>query len=156
VLPPRFEEFTFGLTAAGIVPILTHPERLTWIDGHYEIIQRLATRGVLMQVTAGSISGNFGRRARYWAERLLDEHLVDLLATDAHDANRRPPRLSEARELVATRCGEDVATALVVRNPLDILKNLAPSGIRSRRGDCPSGRPPDGLMPFGAGKGMQG
>jgi protein-tyrosine phosphatase len=130
VLPPRFEEFTFGLAAAGIVPIITHPERLKWIEGHYDIMQRLAGRGILMQITAGSLTGRFGGRARYWAERMLDERIVDLLATDAHDTTRRPPRLSEARELVAKRCGDEAAAALVGTNPLAILRNAAPSEIR--------------------------
>ena len=41
VLPPRLEELIFGLQAAGYVPILTHPERLSWIEGHYDLIERL-------------------------------------------------------------------------------------------------------------------
>jgi protein-tyrosine phosphatase len=130
VLPPRFEEFTFGLAAAGIVPIITHPERLKWIEGQYALIQRLASRGVLMQITAGSLSGRFGVRAQYWAERMLDEQIVDILATDAHDLKRRPPRLSEARELVSKRCGDEAAAAMVGTNPLAILQNAAPSEIR--------------------------
>src|SRR5436190_353543 len=32
VLPPRFEDLIFGLQASGYVPILTHPERLSWIE----------------------------------------------------------------------------------------------------------------------------
>jgi protein-tyrosine phosphatase len=130
VLPPRLEDFAFGLAAAGIIPIITHPERLKWIDGHYPLVQRLASRGVLMQVTAGSVTGKFGGRARYWAERMLDEGIVDVMATDAHDVTRRPPRLAEARDLVAKRCGEDTATGLVATNPLYILENMVPSELR--------------------------
>jgi protein-tyrosine phosphatase len=135
VLPPRLEDFAFGLAAAGIVPILTHPERLKWVEGHYPLVERLASRGVLMQITAGSLSGRFGSRAKYWAERMLDEGIVDLLATDAHDIKHRPPRLSEARDLVETRCGEATATWLVATNPLYILKNMLPSELRRSRGE---------------------
>jgi protein-tyrosine phosphatase len=83
-----------------------------------------------MQVTAGSVTGKFGGRARYWAERMLDEGIVDVMATDAHDVTRRPPRLAEARDLVAKRCGEDTATGLVATNPLYILENMVPSELR--------------------------
>ena len=38
-----------------------------------------------MQITAGSLAGAFGRNARYWAERMLAEGYVHILATDAHD-----------------------------------------------------------------------
>src|SRR5262249_48582389 len=34
LLPPRIEDLIFGLQAAGFVPILTHPERLSWIESH--------------------------------------------------------------------------------------------------------------------------
>src|SRR6476646_4201670 len=45
--PPRMEELFFNIQVAGFVPILTHPERLTWINSHYDTIARLATGGVL-------------------------------------------------------------------------------------------------------------
>jgi protein-tyrosine phosphatase len=130
VLPPRLEDLAFGLAAGGIVPIVTHPERLKWIETHYELVQRMAARGILMQVTAGSILGKFGSRARYWAERMLDEGIVDILASDAHDVMRRPPLLSEARDAVAKRHGHETANRLVVTNPLYILKNMVASELR--------------------------
>ena len=54
----------FKIVAAGYVPILTHPERLTWIGSHYDVIHRLIRAGVWMQITAGSLAGAFGRNAR--------------------------------------------------------------------------------------------
>jgi protein-tyrosine phosphatase len=129
VAPPRLEEFFFGLQAAGYVPILTHPERLTWINSHYGVIQGLFRAGVWMQVTSGSLSGIFGRNARYWAERMLDEGCVHLLATDAHDLDRRPPNLREGRELAAKRVGEVEAWHLVVTRPRGVLLNALPTQL---------------------------
>jgi protein-tyrosine phosphatase len=68
VAPPRLEELFFSLITASYVPILTHPERLTWINSAYASMERLHTAGAWFQVTAGSLSGDFGRNARYWAE----------------------------------------------------------------------------------------
>jgi protein-tyrosine phosphatase len=130
VLPPRLEELIFGLQAAGYVPILTHPERLSWIEGHYDLLERLVySSTTLMQITAGSLLGHFGRRPRYWAERMLDDGLCHLLATDAHNTERRPPRMAEARALVAQRLGEDEAANLVLRRPQGILNDLNPAGL---------------------------
>lgn len=129
-LPPRLLEFAFGVLAGGFVPILTHPERLAWIDGHFDVIARMADGGTLMQVTAGSFTGDFGRRARYWAERLLAEGLVDLIATDAHHSEKRPPILSKARDLVAKSVGDDIALRLVAKTPLHILQNVVASKVR--------------------------
>jgi protein-tyrosine phosphatase len=143
VLPPRLRDCVFGLMTAGYVPILTHPERLTWIEQHYDVIQDLARAGMLMQLTAGSLTGRFGGRARHWSLRMLDEGLVDILATDAHDMKRRPPRLSEARQLVAERCGTEEAGKMVLVRPQAILDNLDPSGLvtRAPRNERPASRP---------------
>jgi len=86
VAPIRMEAFFFDILDAGYVPILTHPERLIWICDRYTMIERLAFSGVWMQITAGSLTGRFGSRARYWAERMLAEGIVHILASDAHDA----------------------------------------------------------------------
>ena len=129
VAPPRLEELFFSLISAQYVPILTHPERLTWISSNYAAITRLDEAGVWLQITAGSLAGDFGRNARYWAERLLDEGRVHLLATDAHDLKQRPPNLSRGRELAARRVGEVEAQNLVVTRPRGVLSDVPPSEL---------------------------
>jgi protein-tyrosine phosphatase len=108
---------------------------LSWIDGQYDVIERLGRAGVLMQVTAGSVTGRFGRKPRYWSERMLDERRVHLMATDAHDARKRPPLLAEARDAVARRLGKEEADRLVVKNPLCILENVLVSKLSGPAGD---------------------
>jgi protein-tyrosine phosphatase len=129
VLPPRLEDLIFGLQTAGYVPILTHPERLSWVEGHYDLIRRLVSSSVLMQITAGSVMGRFGRRPRYWAERMLDEGLCHLLATDAHNTEQRAPRMADARDVIAQRLGDDEAINLVLGRPQGILNNLSPAEL---------------------------
>jgi protein-tyrosine phosphatase len=129
VAPIKLEEFFFGLVVAGYVPILTHPERLSWIEAQYATIQRLTRSGVWMQITAGSLSGGFGRRVQYWAQRMLDEGCVHILASDAHDARQRPPGLSKGRDLAASRVGAREAQHLVLTRPMGILQNVLPSAL---------------------------
>lgn len=129
VAPPRMEDVFFDLLVAGYVPILTHPERLTWVNTHYDMIQRLARGGAWMQITAGSLSGAFGRNARYLAERMLEEGCVHILATDAHDTVRRPPNLSHGRDLAARRVGDVEAHNLVAARPEGVLSNRPPSEL---------------------------
>jgi protein-tyrosine phosphatase len=138
VVPPRFDDFAFRTLTAGFVPILTHPERLTWIETNYQLVTRLSDGGVWMQITAGSLTGQFGRRARYLSERMLDEDRVQILATDAHDTVRRPPALKKARDLVASQYGEERADRLVLGRPLDVLENRSPSAHRAAE----AGQPP--------------
>jgi protein-tyrosine phosphatase len=129
VAPPRLEDLFFELLLAGYVPVLTHPERLTWLNSHYEIIQRLGKAGVWMQLTAGSLTGAFGRNARYWSERMLDEGLTHIIATDAHDVNGRPPNLSQGREFASKRVGDIEAEHLVSTRPRGIILNELPRSL---------------------------
>ena len=133
VAPLRLEEFFFSLILAGFVPILTHPERLTWVNTQYAMIQRLVHSGVWMQITAGSLTGAFGRNARYWGERMLDEGCVHILATDSHDDTRRPPILGQGRDCAAKRVGDAEAEHMVVTRPRGVLLNELPSNLPSPR-----------------------
>lgn len=129
VAPPRFEESVFQLMVAGYVPVITHPERLSWIEGNYDVFERLVKGGAWMQVTAGSVTGRFGKRPQYWAHRMLDEQLVQILATDAHHPRRRPPLLAEGRDAAAQRVGEQEATHMVVTRPQGIVDNSEPGAL---------------------------
>jgi protein-tyrosine phosphatase len=131
VAPPRLKELFFDLIVAGYVPVLTHPERLTWINSHYESMRQLVQAGVWLQLTAGSLAGAFGKNARYWSERMLEDGVVHILATDAHDVSHRPPHLSKGRDLAARRIGDREAENLVVTRPEGVLRNAVPSTLPS-------------------------
>ena len=133
IMPPRLESLFFDICVAGYVPILTHPERLSWVPNNYAVIERLVRSGTWMQITAGSLSGEFGRGAKYLAERMLDEGLVHILATDAHDTVKRRPNLSVGRELAARRVGAEEAHRLVDERPRKILENAPSSSIAQPR-----------------------
>ena len=129
VAPPGFEQQVFEMMAAGIVPVITHPERLTWVEDHYDLFMRLVERGTWMQITAGALTGRHGRRPKYWAERFVGEGKAHLLATDAHDTRRRPPLLAEARDAAAIALGNVEAGHLVVTRPAGIVANTAPEAL---------------------------
>lgn len=125
VAPPRLAELVKDLVKAGYVPIITHPERLRWIETHYDLFMSLIGHGALVQLTAASITGGFGTRPRYWSERMLDEGIVDIVATDAHNTTGRPPILSVARDALAKRLGDAEALELVYNRPARVLRNEA-------------------------------
>jgi len=142
VAPPRFEEFVFNVLTAGYLPVITHPERLTWVEDHYEVFVRLVRAGAWMQVTAGSLTGRFGQRTQYWAERFIDDGIVHILATDSHSVDRRPPLLAEGRDAAARRLGQDEAENLVETRPRGILADLEPNQIVPIPGDGGQGGMP--------------
>jgi protein-tyrosine phosphatase len=124
--PPHLESSVFNLIASGYTPIITHPERLTWVESHYPTFLRLIEQGAWMQITAGALTGAFGRRATYWGERFLNEGHTHIIASDAHSTGRRLPRLSEARELARRALGDEEAQRLVVGRPQAVLDNQPP------------------------------
>lgn len=129
VAPPGFEDAVFGFMAAGLVPVITHPERLGWVEDHYPTFLRLSRRGAWMQVTAGALTGRFGRRPQYWAQRFVGEGHCMLLATDAHHPRRRPPLLAEAREAAARLVGAEEAALMVAGRPQGIVDDRPPGAL---------------------------
>jgi protein-tyrosine phosphatase len=129
-VPVRFHESIHDTVAAGYVPVITHPERLTWLDEeHYPWFVQAARAGAWIQVTAGALTGRFGRQAQYWGERMLDDGIVHLLATDSHDPHHRPPVLSEGRMVAARWLGEAEAERLVSERPQAILDDRSPAEV---------------------------
>lgn len=124
--PPRLEDSVFNLIASGYTPVITHPERLTWVESHFTVFQRLIGMGAWMQVTAGALTGMFGPKARYWGERFVGEGMTHVLATDAHSSGRRLPRLSEGLEVARKLLGNLEADRLVNERPRAVLENRMP------------------------------
>ena len=120
-LPPHMDRFFLDLIAAGYKPIMAHVERYRWTERSMPFIQNMALAGVLMQVTAGSLFGDYGRSATELSTRLLDLGLVHVVASDAHDVTRRPPGLSKAYNLVQGARGVEEAEMIFRRRPELIL-----------------------------------
>lgn len=120
-IPPATEEICFRLLSRGLTPILTHPERHPLFRETPEKLLKLLRLGCLAQVTAGSVTGDFGWRVSRFTRKLLTAGLVTVVASDAHDPRRRPPRLSPAVARLRRWLGESQARALVWDNPEKIL-----------------------------------
>lgn len=134
-IPQNISQTFYEMMIAGITPILTHPERNPTLAVHPERMVEWIRMGCLVQVTAGSLLGNFGKNAQRMAEQLLRDRWVHLLATDAHNTTSRPPRLREAHDLLERTYGKECAERLCVTNPLAVFNGEAlpeqpePAGI---------------------------
>jgi protein-tyrosine phosphatase len=129
VRPPRFKETVFELIAAGIVPVITHPERLTWVEQHYDDFTELARSGAWMQVTGGALVGRFGNRVKKIAERFVGDGWTHVLASDGHTTGQRAPLLAAARARAGELLGSVEGSRLVLERPQAILDNLLPETV---------------------------
>lgn len=111
------------LVVAGWRPIVAHPEFIPWLAADLERVARLVALGAATQVTAMSVTGDFGRRPQSDTWALLDAGLVHFLASDSHNTRRRPPGLRRAYDLIAGRWGERTARRLAAENPRAVVGN---------------------------------
>jgi protein-tyrosine phosphatase len=123
MVPPYAEQALFELQLQGLVPVIAHPERNQELAAAPEKLERMVRKGMLAQITAGSIIGDFGERTRSVAESMLSRGLVHVIASDAHAAHDRPPMLSAAVRRAAELVGEEAARAMVTAVPAAILEN---------------------------------
>jgi protein-tyrosine phosphatase len=100
-----------------ITPVVTHPERNALLMGRVDEMVEWVRFGCLVQVTAGSFLGRFGKKAEEGCRRLMRRNMVHFVASDAHDTEWRPPDLRGAREHVASKYGNDVAERLFIVHP---------------------------------------
>lgn len=119
-IPRNIGSTFYEMSVAGIVPILTHPERNLTLMHNPSMMAEWIRLGCLVQVTAGSLLGRFGKGPQRVARQLLDARWVHILATDAHNATSRPPKLSEACSFVTKEHGEEEAHRLCVANPRSV------------------------------------
>jgi protein-tyrosine phosphatase len=123
-VPIQISDCFFRLGDRGLTPILTHPERNPILQQNPQRLLEFVEQGCLMQVTASALTGSWGERPEIIARWLLDRAAVHILATDAHDAKRRVPILSHARDRAEQIVGAEYAEALVQGNPGAIVSGL--------------------------------
>ena len=123
------------LIDAGIVPIVTHPERNPVLQKELKRVEEWVELGCLVQVTALSVTGGFGGSATTACNRLLSRGLVHVVASDAHDPVHRNTRLDKARDVVRARYGDEAAEILFTENPRDIVEGYnVPGGKQNFAG----------------------
>lgn len=110
-----------ALGESGVTAVLTHPERYRYLGGAIEPVDAWAGQGAVIQVTAGSLLGDFGQAAFAYAWRLAHAGLVDVIATDAHDTVRRRPRMRDAIQRLRFEVGDTETERLCRVNPKRIL-----------------------------------
>jgi protein-tyrosine phosphatase len=109
-VPPEAFEVCFQLRLEGVLPVIAHPERNPSFWARPELADRFKEQGALLQVTAGSLTGLFRKESLACARALVKRGVVDLLASDCHRKDRRPPGLSEAVAVATKWAGKAAAT----------------------------------------------
>ncbi len=124
-LPLNAKDILYQYRIHGFNPIITHPERNPSIMNKPKILLDLLQDGVYVQVTAGSLLGEFGQESLHCVNFLMEKGVVDVLATDAHSASWRKPILSEGLRAAIDIVGVEEAMKMVWGTPKKIITNQA-------------------------------
>jgi len=117
MIPQNIGDTFYEFTIKGIRPIVTHPERNPLLQKDHERMVEWLRTGCLVQITAASLTGRFGKRAQALAWEMIEKNWVHFIATDAHNLEGRAPCMSAAFQAIAKRCGQATADRLCIENP---------------------------------------
>ena len=97
------EETLFDLQVQGFHPVLAHPERSPSFQKDSRRLIELVRKGILCSVTAGSVTGRFGKSVRQVTLDLIRGGVAHNVASDAHDLRSRHPALQPALTEIESR-----------------------------------------------------
>ena len=121
IVPPNSNQLIFQLITKNLIPIIVHPERNTYLQSHLDLLANFVKQGALCQITAMSVTGDFGLKAEECAHKLLKRNLVHMIASDAHNEVTRQPLLSKARESIRKNFGFAKAQEFFETTPRKVL-----------------------------------
>ena len=139
------EPLLVELASLGIQAIISHPERHFVLAKQHKILLKWLAHGAYLQVTGGSLLGDFGPAAQRAAWHFLSSGWASFVATDAHDLDGRRPRMKAAAKHISVKLGETVARLVCIENPLRVLEGrniqtIGSTGTRKRTDErVPSG-----------------
>ena len=90
----------YELQIRGIVPIIAHPERYKPFIKKPSMINALINEGMLFQMNAGSIAGDFGKDVKKTATKYLEHNVYSFIGSDAHRDRGRDTDMSEALNIL--------------------------------------------------------
>ena len=120
------------IEAAGLVPLIAHPERTEAVRARPVLAEELAEHGWPLQVNSTSLTGRHGPEAEALAWRLVESGHAKVVGSDGHRLTR-PARLDDAYELVSARVGEEAALPLFDGTALGITDWLRPPSRAAAR-----------------------
>ena len=124
VVPQGSLEMVDWLSKKNITPVIAHPERNQAIINNINILDPFLKKHCLLQITAASLTGVFGKDPQKTGTRLLKNHQVFAIASDAHNLHKRVPDLQQGLLAAEKIIGKKQAQRLVVDNPRELTHSL--------------------------------
>jgi len=141
-LPAETEALIAALRSHRITPVLAHPERHPAVIARPDALAPLMAQGCMVQLTAGSLVGQFGPEVQDAAGALLGRRWAHAIASNARDLGSRRPMMREARQWLQRWWGEPEAERLTGSGPAALAGMLEDEPIGDELGPAPAPCPP--------------
>ena len=82
--PQNLNEVIWSMREAGYNPVLAHVERYAYWHNDYDKVEEMVNRGVKLQMNIGSLTGSYGPEIKLFAEKLVDDEVVEFVGSDCH------------------------------------------------------------------------
>ena len=110
----------------GLIPVLAHPERIEAFQRAPDFLARLLKRGMLSQITSGSVVGTWGDEVAAFTRELLSRRMAHIMSSDTHaPEGLRSPDMAIGLKAASQIVGEKAALAMICDTPLAILEDRA-------------------------------
>lgn len=104
------------LFSIGYIPIIAHVERIQCIEKKIEHARTLKKMGCELQVNASSAMGEVCFFCKHFVHKLLKEALVDYIGTDAHNVEKRPPKMKKCAEMLYRKYDKKYVDSILYAN----------------------------------------
>lgn len=128
-IPPNAISAVRYLIREGVLPMIAHPERNKMVMDRAQVLEPFVAEGCLLQLTAASLLGEFGDRARDSAEVILDHGWATVVASDAHNLRHRSTRMKAVYRHLTRHYGKEVADQLTRHSPGRLLEEREKLGL---------------------------
>lgn len=118
------------LQMKGYEVILAHVERYQCLTEDLELVEQLRDMGIFLQVNAGSICGDNGRKLKKTVKTLMDHDMIFCVGTDAHSSGSRAPHMKKAAEYVQKKYGQEYMRRIFFSNAKIMLKKKRKDELR--------------------------
>ena len=118
--PEAFQDMLQNILDLGYIPLVAHPERYYAVCKTPQIVHAWLDMGCHLQLTGGSVTGEYGRTVQRTASLLLQNDLVACIASDAHGLHHRSNFLLDVYDHLALRYSKRYAQCLMYENPMRI------------------------------------
>ena len=118
--PVYIQDMLQSILELGYIPLVAHPERYLAVCEMPQIVATWLDMGCHLQITGGSVMGDYGKTVQRTAVYLLQQDFVACIASDAHGLHHRSNFLLDVYDHLHLRYSKHYARCLMYENPMGI------------------------------------